>query len=330
MIRTTSALGTCASTAAHATAAPAEPIGTDANTDVDSASSPTTVSDAVSSSASSNAASAPTLRASAAAASRLGHHFDVLHSRAKHRLAQGLGRGGIGHAQPCRGHPIARLSHRAVGADDRVGQVCRRVNGQVQGVLVVNLTTGGGRADHRQARHSSCDSHPEDYVHPVHSLSLTSPLTSVQSYTAHPRCLNTGAKVSTLRWHTPGVTQKGNRQVSDQRYDAPTAAVATTAAPAVARSPRVGYVPASTNKVRDGLAVALLVLALLLPWNLEFGLGVPNSNGPLFVLIAAVTLLAIAAALTPHVGPFRLGPRRPTSAAPAGCGRCSASPTRSS
>ena len=95
--------------------------------------------------------------------------------------------------------------------------------------------------------------------------------------------------------------------MSDQRYDAPTAAVATTAAPAVARSPRVGYVPASTNKVRDGLAVALLVLALLLPWNLEFGLGVPNSNGPLFVLIAAVTLLAIAAALTPHVGPFRLG-----------------------
>ena len=95
--------------------------------------------------------------------------------------------------------------------------------------------------------------------------------------------------------------------MSDQRYDAPTAAVATTAAPAVARSPRVGYVPASTNKVRDGLAVALLVLALLLPWNLEFGLGVPNSNGPLFVLIAVVTLLAIAAALTPHVGPFRLG-----------------------
>ena len=59
--------------------------------------------------------------------------------------------------------------------------------------------------------------------------------------------------------------------------------------------------------MRDGLAVALLVLALLLPWNLEFGLGVPNSNGPLFVLIAAVTLLAIAAAPRRHVGPFRLG-----------------------
>ena len=69
MIRVTSGPGTCCSTAAHATAAPAAPIGTDASTDVDSSSSPTTVSDTVSSSASSNAASAPTLRASAAAAS---------------------------------------------------------------------------------------------------------------------------------------------------------------------------------------------------------------------------------------------------------------------
>jgi hypothetical protein len=95
--------------------------------------------------------------------------------------------------------------------------------------------------------------------------------------------------------------------VSDQRYDAPaTVAVATTAAPAVARSPRVGYVPARTNTVRDGVAIALLVLALLLPWNLEFGLGVPDSDGLLFVLVAVVTLLALAAALAPHVGPFRL------------------------
>lgn len=99
--------------------------------------------------------------------------------------------------------------------------------------------------------------------------------------------------------------------MSDQRYDAPTAAVATTAAPAVARSPRVGYVPTRTNRVRDGLAVALLVLALLLPWNLEFGLGVPGSNGPLFVLVAVVTLLALFAALAPHVGPFRLTAAQP-------------------
>jgi hypothetical protein len=87
--------------------------------------------------------------------------------------------------------------------------------------------------------------------------------------------------------------------------------VPTTAAPAVGRSPRVGYVPARTNTVRDGVAIALLVLALLLPWNLDFGLGVPGSNGLLFGLVAVVTLLALAAALAPHVGPFRLNAAQP-------------------
>jgi hypothetical protein len=100
--------------------------------------------------------------------------------------------------------------------------------------------------------------------------------------------------------------------VSDQRYDAPaTVAVATTAAPAVARSPCVGYVPLRTNTVRDGIAVGLLVLALLLPWNLDFGLGVPGGNGLLFGLVAVVTLLALGAALAPHVGPFRLTAQQP-------------------
>ncbi len=71
--------------------------------------------------------------------------------------------------------------------------------------------------------------------------------------------------------------------MSDQRYDASaTVAVATTAAPVVGRSPRVGYVPVRANMVRDGVAVALLVISLLLPWNLDFGLGVPGSNGSLF------------------------------------------------
>lgn len=100
--------------------------------------------------------------------------------------------------------------------------------------------------------------------------------------------------------------------MTDQRYDAPaTVQVATMAAPAVAKSPRVGYVPTRTNRVRDGIAVALLVLALLLPWNLEFGLGVPASDGLLFVVLAVVTLLAIVAALTPHLGPFRLTAANP-------------------
>lgn len=96
--------------------------------------------------------------------------------------------------------------------------------------------------------------------------------------------------------------------MSDERYDATaTVQVATTAAPAVARSPRVGYVPARANRVRDGLAVALLAVALLLPWNLEFGVGVPGSAGSTFMVLAIVTLLSVAAALAPHLGPFRLG-----------------------
>jgi hypothetical protein len=100
--------------------------------------------------------------------------------------------------------------------------------------------------------------------------------------------------------------------VSDQRYDASaTVQLATTAAPVVARSPRVGYVPSRANRVRDGVAVALLVLALLLPWNLEFGVGVPDSDATTFVVLAVVTLLAVAAAIAPHLGPFRLNSAQP-------------------
>jgi hypothetical protein len=96
--------------------------------------------------------------------------------------------------------------------------------------------------------------------------------------------------------------------VSDERYDpSATVQVATVAAPAGRRPARVGYVPTRTNRVRDGLAVVLLVGAMLLPWNLEFGVGVPGSAGSTFVMLAIVTLLAIAAALAPHFGPFRLG-----------------------
>ncbi|MDX1883274.1 hypothetical protein [Mycolicibacterium sp. 120270] len=95
--------------------------------------------------------------------------------------------------------------------------------------------------------------------------------------------------------------------MSDQRYDGPeTAAVATSAAAVVGRSPRVGYVPGRANLVRDGVAIALLVIALLLPWNLDFGLGVPGSDAGLFAVVIVATVLAILAALAPHIGPFRL------------------------
>lgn len=66
-------------------------------------------------------------------------------------------------------------------------------------------------------------------------------------------------------------------------------------------SDRVGYVPIRANRVRDGLAVVLLILALLLPWNLRFGLGVPGSDGWVFAVLTAATLLAVGAATLPHV-----------------------------
>ena len=95
--------------------------------------------------------------------------------------------------------------------------------------------------------------------------------------------------------------------MSEDQYAA-TAQVATTAVPAAGR---VGYVPARANRARDGLAVALLVVALLLPWSIDFGVGVPGSSAILFVVVVVVTLLAIAAALAPHVGPWRLTAPQP-------------------
>jgi hypothetical protein len=77
------------------------------------------------------------------------------------------------------------------------------------------------------------------------------------------------------------------------------------AGPAAPRS-RVGYVPSRANRVRDGLAVALLVIATLLPWSIEFGVGVPGSSALVFVVLVVVTLLSIGAALAPYVGPWAL------------------------
>ncbi len=45
----------------------------------------------------------------------------------------------------------------------------------------------------------------------------------------------------------------------------------------------------------DLTAVALVVIAVFLPWNLYFGVGIPGSNGTLFALLLAVTLLSVIA-----------------------------------
>ncbi len=57
--------------------------------------------------------------------------------------------------------------------------------------------------------------------------------------------------------------------------------------------------PAGTKRHRyiagDLAAVALLVLAVFLPWNLYFGVGIPGSSSTLTAVLIAVTVLAVAA-----------------------------------
>jgi hypothetical protein len=59
------------------------------------------------------------------------------------------------------------------------------------------------------------------------------------------------------------------------------------------------------NTARDLTAAVLLVAALFLPWNLYFGVGIPDSRTPLFALLGAVTLLSLVAIAVTHVGPWQ-------------------------
>lgn len=83
---------------------------------------------------------------------------------------------------------------------------------------------------------------------------------------------------------------------------APIAAPPPIAAPAVDRSVR------RSNTIRDVAGAVLVILAVLLPWNLYFGLGVPDSNGAIFAALGVVTLLSLAALAVTNLGPFRSNP----------------------
>lgn len=56
------------------------------------------------------------------------------------------------------------------------------------------------------------------------------------------------------------------------------------------------------NAGRDIAAALLLGIALVLPWNLSFGVGVPGSSTVLFALVVIVTLLAWGALIAGYVG----------------------------
>ena len=57
------------------------------------------------------------------------------------------------------------------------------------------------------------------------------------------------------------------------------------------------------NLVRDLSAAVLLVIALFLPWNLYFGIGVPDSRTALFAVLGTVTLLSLLSIAVTYVGP---------------------------
>ena len=62
------------------------------------------------------------------------------------------------------------------------------------------------------------------------------------------------------------------------------------------------------NIAGDLTAAAVLVAALLLPWNLYFGIGIPGSNKSLLAVLFAVTLLSLASIAV--AGSWRLSSAR--------------------
>jgi hypothetical protein len=81
--------------------------------------------------------------------------------------------------------------------------------------------------------------------------------------------------------------------VSQSSDDAPTGPIRGQ----TQRTPRQSAAPARTRRwhvAGDLTAAALLVIALLLPWNLYFGIAIPGSNKVLLWVLFAVTLLSLA------------------------------------
>ncbi|WP_445164233.1 DUF7937 domain-containing protein [Mycobacterium sp. Dal123C01] len=77
-----------------------------------------------------------------------------------------------------------------------------------------------------------------------------------------------------------------------------------------APGPQAAGAPArQRNVVTDLTAAVLLLLAPLLPWNLYFGITIPDSNTTVFAVLIAVTLLSLIAIALPGSGPARRGLR---------------------
>jgi hypothetical protein len=91
--------------------------------------------------------------------------------------------------------------------------------------------------------------------------------------------------------------------VSQSSDDAPTGPIhpgraqqtARIIRPAAAAPPAEGISARRGPVANDLIAVALLVGALFLPWNLYFGVGIPDSSPTLFAVLLAVTALSVIA-----------------------------------
>lgn len=59
------------------------------------------------------------------------------------------------------------------------------------------------------------------------------------------------------------------------------------------------------NARRDVVAGVLVIAAVFLPWNLYFGVGIPDSKSYLFAILGVATLLSLLSLVLSHVGPAK-------------------------
>jgi hypothetical protein len=87
--------------------------------------------------------------------------------------------------------------------------------------------------------------------------------------------------------------------VSQSRDEAPTGPIRGVTAPGLQAA---GAPARQRNVVADLTAAVLLLLAPLLPWNLYFGIAIPDSSTTVFAVLIAVTLLSLIAIALPGSG----------------------------
>jgi hypothetical protein len=91
--------------------------------------------------------------------------------------------------------------------------------------------------------------------------------------------------------------------VSQSSEEAPTGPIRGVPAPQTPPGPQAaGAAARQRNVVADLTAAVLLLLAPLLPWNLYFGIAIPDSNTTVFAVLIAVTLLSLIAIALPGSG----------------------------